>query len=168
MPRAAKVAVEKPDERKRATSIIPEAIQDEYAAVPSDLARWNMVAAQADEEVRRAELELDVWEAERRLKVVEDWRAAVEAEAEVAAADKKKAAPRPPGEDKIDAVVFADPDYRRRREAGIEAQRRKADALGMLDAIRAKKDMLISLGAHIRIELERDPSLRDRGAGRPR
>lgn len=166
MPKAARPAAETAAEIEGAVRIVPEAIQEEFARVPSDLHRWNVAAAQADEDVRRAELELDVWEAQSRLRVVEEWRA--ENAAPVADGDKKRAAPRPPGEDKIDAVVYSDPEYRRLRERGIAAQRRKADALGMLDSIRAKRDMLVSLGAHVRAEMERDAYIRDRGAGRPR
>jgi len=46
------------------------------------------------------------------------------------------------------------------REATAESERHRAR--GRVDALSTKRDMLISLGAHIRLELLRDPAVRKR------
>jgi len=37
---------------------------------------------------------------------------------------------------------------------------------GVIDAVRTKRDMLISIGAQVRAEMESDPSIRERSRGR--
>ncbi len=56
-------------------------------------------------------------------------------------------------------------EYRQARLRLIDATERKEQAQVMVDAVAAKKDMLVSLGADLRAEKEADPSIRDR---RPR
>ena len=46
------------------------------------------------------------------------------------------------------------------REATIEADYEKVRVFGIVDAIRSKKDMLISVGAHVRAEMDHVPSIR--------
>lgn len=46
------------------------------------------------------------------------------------------------------------------REATIEAEYEKTRLFGIVDAIRTKKDMLISIGAHVRAEMDHDPTIR--------
>jgi hypothetical protein len=159
MPRAAKVIPATDLEMVRATRIVPEAIQEEYAAVPADLHRWSAVHAQADQAVRLAELDLESWEAERRLRVMTEWREGNEGL-------PKEQRERPPTEASTDAIVYADPEYARRRRLVIGLLREKADASAMLEGIRAKKEMLVSLGADLRLEREQDITIRDRA--RPR
>jgi hypothetical protein len=48
----------------------------------------------------------------------------------------------------------------------IEAEVDEKRLRGVLDAVRTKRDMLISLGAHVRIEMEHDPVIREEVRGR--
>lgn len=72
-----------------------------------------------------------------------------------------------PTEKLIDATVDADEDKRlepfleEERLAEVEAVRTK----GILVSLQAKKDALVSIGANLRAELERDPVIRERAAG---
>lgn len=125
-------------------------LHGELSRVPSDLDWWNGQAAQADQQLREAELDLETWEATRRLQVVTDFRS------------KFGVVARPPGEEKIDAIVYADPGYRRAREKVIGAARAKANAVGRVDAIRTKRDMLVSLCSLVRTEMEREAYIKRR------
>lgn len=61
----------------------------------------------------------------------------------------------------IDAVVDLDEDVHNARMQEIAAEADKIRQFGRVDALRAKKEMLISLGAHIRAtELNGDPTIR--------
>lgn len=48
------------------------------------------------------------------------------------------------------------------RDETIEAEYEKVRVFGIVDAIRSKKEMLISVGAHVRAEMDHDPSIRSR------
>lgn len=51
------------------------------------------------------------------------------------------------------------------REATIEAEYEKVRVFGIVDAIRTKKEMLISVGAHVRAEMDHDPTIRAQHRG---
>ena len=131
-------------EVREATIIEPKMLEEEYIRVPGDLAYWNEQFSRAREAHLRAELSREVEEAGLRLEV----RAALVAKGEKAT------------EATLDALVVTDPRYREMREREITADGRKQRVLGVLDAIRGKRDMLISLGAQMRAEMAGDPSIR--------
>lgn len=133
-----------------AVTIMPEVIQDEYIRVPSDLARFNHIFAQANKRFLRASYNMKQLEAQLYVAV----RQAI-----LAMGGK-------PTEAQIEAGVRTTPAYQAACDEMVEAEYEKADAYGNVDAIRSKKEMLISLGAHIRSELEGDPSLREKSRGR--
>jgi hypothetical protein len=145
MPRKPMVVVEAEAEIRRATSIRPEAIQEEYAAVPSDVYRWARVVAQAKQAQSDAEAELENWEHASKNRVVD------EAEGEDLGEGKKA---RPPGEDRLKSIVRGSSGYLQKKRAVAEAERVKDDALAVLEAVRKKADMLTNLGVTQRQEVE--------------
>ena len=60
----------------------------------------------------------------------------------------------------IDATVDLDPEVYTARAQEIAAESDKIRQFGRVDALRAKKEMLISLGAHIRATEMSDPTIR--------
>lgn len=130
--------------------IIPELISDEYVRVPSDLAYWNARYAQAAEDFARAKHTLDLLRA-RLVKLIRE---------EFASLGLK------PNESQVDAAIEAHPDCIASRENVTSTERTKLEMYGNVDAVRTKRDMLVSLGAHLRAEMEHDPVIRERMAGR--
>lgn len=130
--------------------VYPEALQEEYVRIPADLAYWNArnSAANRNHLVTKMNRERTV----ARLQI--ETRAAFEV------AGKKAT------EALVDATVTMSDEYGVARMAEIEAEVEKAKLSGVVDAIRAKRDMLISLGAHVRAEMQGDPSLREMSRGR--
>lgn len=61
----------------------------------------------------------------------------------------------------LKAMVESDEEYEMACRWAIDAEIEKVRAGGRCEALRAKKDALISLGAHVRAELSGDPKLRD-------
>jgi hypothetical protein len=126
---------------KRATSVEPAAIREEYATVSSDLAHWGAVRTEAARQERRAELETETWLAA----FVSDAREKSESKGE-----------RVPGVDGLERSARSDPQYKILRDREIEAAFTKESAAAVVAAISAKKEMLVSLGADLRLDAERD------------
>lgn len=143
MPRTPTQVVETDKEIRRAVRIEPTAIQEEYASLPADLNRWGHLLAAAHSDKERADLDLDTWDANERLRI----------KAEAEAKNMKITV------DTTDALVYANQVYRRLREAVILAEKDKQEIFATVEAIRAKKEMLISLGATMRQEIEGDREL---------
>ncbi len=120
-----------------AVKIIPEAIGEEYARLPADLALANSRYAAIYERHLKAEADMKYTRAIVR----------IEHRNRMKAVDAKAT------ETAIDAEVEQDARYRQSVAAHIAADVARVQALGDLDALRAKRDMLISIGAHIRSEL---------------
>jgi hypothetical protein len=133
-----------------AVTIMPELIQDEFVRVVPALARFNHVYAVAQKRFMRAQYNL------KRL----------EAELYVASRNAIIEMGGKPTEAMIEAAVRTAPAYQACVDELVEAEFGKAEAYGNVDAIRTKKEMLISLGAHIRSELDGDPATRERSRGR--
>lgn len=127
---------------KSATAIEPIALNEEFVRLPSDLAYWNSVYADALGDLLRAERTLEEGEARAR----EEHRAAVPEDEKVT-------------EKALDARVALDPRYMKLREAVDDAAVAKARASGVVDAIRAKREMVVSLGAQLRAEMQPAPSI---------
>jgi hypothetical protein len=157
MPRAAREVPATEAEAAAALDLQGADIEVYYRRLPGEVSRWNLVVARAEEAVRRADeaergadLALDAWVARRHL--------------EVAEAGEK----RPP-EHVVHATVRADARYEAHRRAVIdaravksEAMRARDEAAAVLEGLRVKKDMIVSLGAHVRLEMERDALIRRR------
>lgn len=132
-----------PDEIKAAVTIMPEAITEDFVRVPSDLAYYNAIYSDAIDMLLTAKRKVEECEAELR----REYRAS---------ADVKVT------ESYLDSCVALDPRYKILRESVDRAEVNKSRANGVVDAIRAKKEMLISLGAHIRAEMNGQPSINER------
>ncbi len=125
-------------------SITPEALSEEFARVALDLAYWNAQYAERLREFRMAEIDQKRTKAmlyiKHRLLLTEANGKTTEAQVDAAVLMD-------------DAMVQADTNC-----ISTEVEREKAR--GVLDAVRAKREMVVSLGAHIRAELAGDPILR--------
>jgi len=134
-----------PDYLKECVSIFPEQIQEEYVRLPADLAYWNARYAEAQKELMIAKVELDILERELYPVVRQELESGGQRVTE-------KMIESGIGQ----SSLWTDA---KRRVANAEGE--KAKHYGTLDAVRTKRDMLVSLGAHIRAEMQHDPTLRD-------
>jgi hypothetical protein len=135
--------------RRACVRIEPEAIQDEYVRTPSDLAYWSEMHSNVFREWQLAKFARE-----------QEWGAAITRSR--ATLSSASVSGRGPTVDQVDAHATNDEAYvaAKRNEIYLEAERQRL--LGMVEAIRTKKDMLVSLGAHIRAEMERDPQVNER------
>ena len=124
--------------------IEPLAIQEEFVRCPRDLAYWNERYAHAYEEQVTSKLDLERVEGMTRIRI----------EAQHADAKKKVTVPT------VDALVLNDDDVYNAKVRHIKAEVEVVRIKGVLDAVRAKRDMIVSIGAHIRAELAGDPTIR--------
>lgn len=141
----------------------PEIIKIDYREVSPALARWNTRLVEAAKALKLAELEEEA--AVDRAKL----------DAEIVEEGLRVEIRGQPGKlalDMVAAKIALDPRYRKARENVIsvrlehgkrvvEAEAVKRRAAGMVEAIQSKKEMLISLGAHLRLEMQREPLIRD-------
>jgi len=126
-----------------AVKIEPLAMAEEFVRIPADLAYWNAqysdllrlyLVAKAESEHLWARVWLETREA-----LLTDGKAT---------------------EKLIESKATCNPEWQKAHLALVELEAEKARVRGVVDAIAAKKEMLISLGAHIRSEMEGDPMLR--------
>jgi hypothetical protein len=140
-----------PDEYLRScVHILPEALEEEFVRLPTDLAYWNGKYAEASREHLVAKMEMD------RLRA----RLLIEHREKLMLTNTKVT------ESMVESAVEQDETYGAGRLRLIEAEVEKVRLHGALDAIRTKRDMLISLGAHVRAEMAGDPHLREEARGR--
>lgn len=130
------------------TQVDPNNIQAEYIRLSGDMAYWSGRYAQTYEAFLTADEAADACKAQLTV-------------AERAAPCLLPGEKKPSIED-AKAAVAAHPTYRALKAAAIRAESEKVQFQGIVEAIRAKKDMLISLGATLRQEREDDPVLRGR------
>ena len=124
-------------------SIDPLAISEEFCETPATLAYWNAQYAEAVGPHLRAKANVERVYAETYRKVREEY------------ADRGLKAT----ETMVNTSVETDSDYALAREQLISAEVEKIKLRGRVEAITTKRDMLISLGAHIRAEMD-DPIIR--------
>jgi hypothetical protein len=130
--------------------IEPLVIEEEYVRLPADLAYWNARFSESVQAFLTAKMNAEEHEARQRI---------LHREILLAAGGKAT-------ESQVDAAVTCDPSIREVRIKYIAAEARKHHIGGIVDAIRTKRDMLISLGAHMRAELQGDPVLKTDRANR--
>lgn len=128
--------------------IYPEAIDEEYVRLSADLAYWSRQYEAALRNDLTADLEVS--------------RAEARADQKVRAEAKLKNEKITEGQ--VKAAVVLDADFMAAQDRSVEASVAKAKAQNILKAIGAKKEMLISLGAGLRQEMENDPVVRARVA----
>lgn len=129
---------------KQCVEIVPEAIHEEYVRLPADLAYWNAQYADAQRAFLLAKVEADILE--RELYPV--LRVELEATGKVT-------------EKMIESALASSAAWKESKVRVAEAEAEKARLYGVLDAVRTKRDMLVSLGAHLRAEMDGSPQLRD-------
>lgn len=121
-------------------------INGEYVRLSADLAYWNEQYAHAYRSWRVAKLAIDRVKSEQRAII----RANLEFEkAKVTIAE-------------VESLVLCTPQYQDAVRTELDAEFEKMRLFGVVDAVRAKKEMLVSLGAHMRAEMGPDMSLRRR------
>lgn len=130
---------------RECVTIEPMALEEEFVRVPADLAYWGARWADAQKEAALAKLQRDQVEA------------AIDAEHRAVAASSGEKVT----EKVIAARVVADERMRAIEIELIEAEARASRARAFADAVRAKKDMVVSLGSQVRAEMAANPSLRD-------
>jgi hypothetical protein len=122
---------------KQSVEIVPEAIREEFVRVPSDMAFWGERYAEAVRAYLVAEQNRKATHARLRLTI-----------RSVAAAGGTKMT-----EADVEAHIESAPEYQNAKLAEIEAEAAKLAAKTRFDAVAAKRDMCMSLGAHIRSEM---------------
>jgi len=137
--------------RRACVRIEPMAIQEEYVRVPSDLAFWSESHANLYREWQLAKFDRE-----------KEWGFALErSRAMLHSEGVKNARGGGPTVDQVEARAVSDETYAvaKRNELFLEAETKRL--YGMVDAVRTKRDMLVSLGAHIRAEMEHDPMIKE-------
>ena len=131
---------------KECVDLVPEQINEEFARMSADYAYWNEKYAEAN-----------------RLELLRDWEKKkcfaslyLQKKFDLEAAGKK--APH----DLVESEVTTSQVFGAALEALIEAQAESVHLKGILEALRTKREMLISTGAHLRQEMQGDPIMRDK------
>lgn len=135
---------------KECVTIEPMALEEEFVRVASDLAYWGAKWADAQKaaaltKLTRNEVEAAL-DAEHRAEAAQNGEKVTE----------KVIASRVASDDRMKAVEVA----------LIEAEAAASRARAFADAVRAKKDMVVSLGSQVRAEMQADPSIRNQMTGR--
>lgn len=138
------IEVEPDEYLRQCVRIEPLAIQEEYVRLPSDLAYWNARYASALRQHMMAKIESERVAARLRIELRE----------QLLGRNAKVT------ESMVDSAVETHPDWQTARLEEIDAEVRKVQLHGVLDALRTKREMLISLGAHVRKEMDHDPAIR--------
>lgn len=127
-----------------AVSIEPMALDEEFSKIPSLLASFNEQYADAYRKHLVAKHGVD-----------RSYAACYLRHREEAEARGEKVT-----EGLLKARVDADEQYHAAQDRAISAEVEKLRLWGVLDALRAKRDALISIGAHLRAEMQGNPSIR--------
>lgn len=138
---------------RECVTILPEDIQTQFEEIPGQLAYWNAQYGKALRAHLNAAVDVKVTRARVYTQLIEQ---------AIAQGGKK------PTEEHLKALVETNEDLIEQQYVAAEAEARKNDLYGKLDAIRSKKEMLISLGAHLRAEMGGDPLIRERAGARHR
>lgn len=142
---------------KDTVTIEPEGIEEEYIRMPADLAYWCERYARA----LRAHLEAKHQDKNlRALLAIEHRERLHEALLADQQKEKSKSGSGRVTDSQVNVAVETDErcEDMQARLVGTEVEMVRVK--GILEAVRAKKDMLMSLGAHIRAEMDGDPVVR--------
>ncbi len=125
-------------------AIFPEQIEEEFVRTPADVAYWNAQYADALDAYLKAKAAAD-----------REWaRLWLLVRAQLSADGAK------PTEKLVDASVEVHDDWQKVQLSLIDAEVKKAQLQGHVDAVHTKRDMLQSLGAKLRVEMQSDPQVR--------
>lgn len=128
-------------------TVMPEALQEEFVRVSGDLSYWSRRYSLA----HRAKLLAEV----RRKQVIAEQYFAIK-ERLIKETGKGTAKD-------VEYAIELDERVQESKAAEIEADFEKEQIKGTLDAIRSKRDMLVSVGAQIRAEMAQDPFIKKNG-----
>ena len=136
---------------ERSVRIDPFDIQREFTEVAATLSYWNeqyadALGQQLHSKIARERLHANLYFEKRKDLEASGIKRVTEAAA--------------------DAAIETDPRYMAVRDEEADALAESTRLRGLVEAVRTKKDMLVSLGAQLRAELEGDPSLRKQYANR--
>lgn len=136
--------------RRACVRIEPMAIQEEFVRVPSDLAYWSESHSNLYREWQLAKFTRE-----------QEWGAAMARARALLSSKAVGGGGRRPTVDQVEGEAVNDETYvaAKRNEVFLEAETKRL--AGMIDAVRTKRDMLVSLGAHIRAEMEHDPVIKE-------
>jgi hypothetical protein len=137
----------------------PLVLQEEFMRAPVDLAYWNERFVQALKRFQGAKIGCERINARLHLEMKE--RLTASAKASVADTDGKKSTVKAPTVGDIESAVELDAEYIAARDLVTDTECEKARIWGVVEAIKMKRDMLIQLGSHTRVEMQNDPMLRD-------
>ena len=132
---------------KQAVQIEPMALEEEFVRLPADIAYWNERHARSLREYLEAKTE-------RERKLGELMCDPKFFEAVEASLGKK------PTVEQLKGAVQSDERYiaAKVRENGADVERQRLR--GCMDALGTKRDMIVQLGAHVRLEMMHDPVVR--------
>lgn len=129
----------------RASTQIDELIiSEEFIRLPADVSYWNSMYAEAYRQFLIAEFDRK-----------QSWANALSA-ARVVLADKGLGGARGPTVDAVEAEAMRDPNFVKAKRWEIQCESDKVRLAGVLEALRTKKDMLISYGANQRAEMQQE------------
>lgn len=135
------------DYLKQCIELEPEVITEEFSRISADYAYWNERYATANNVLLNAEFEEEKASARGYLKYKEQ-------------GDAKKV----PTEEAVKSAIRLDPHYGEARMALIGAQHERDHLKGILETLRTKREMLISVGAHLRQEEKGDLHMSEKRA----
>jgi hypothetical protein len=121
-----------------------EALQEDFRRYSADLAWWGERLADARREVALVQLDVETEKAE------------ADGRARESLASKGKVT-----EDAVKAAVRADEKYVKAQKRLIDTEHFRDRITAIVDALKAKRDMLVGLGATFRAEIQADPVIRD-------
>lgn len=130
---------------KQCVSIDPLSLSEEFTKVASELSFWN----ERQTEALRASLHAKIARERLHAQLFFEKRAALEAA-------KAKAT-----EATVEAAIEIDPRFAALRDEEADAQSEYMRLRGVAEAVKTKRDMLVSLGAHVRAEMAGDPSTKN-------
>lgn len=132
---------------RKCVEIDPMVLEEEFVRIPSDLAYWN----------QRYSDVYQYW-LDRKLiteQVVAQRSNSIRTKLEVERDGKRVTIAE------VDRELQLDEAFQQAKAKQIAAEGEKVRLAGICEAIRAKKEMVISLGAHIRAEMGHDPLIRN-------
>lgn len=135
---------------KECVTLEPAAIDEEFARLPNDYAYWNEQYGKANQKFMHAEH----YEKQVNARIYLTKREMPPPQAPKAAAGEKEKDTKEKKltEGTIDAMVRTDLEMIAATEARIEAEAEKDYLRGVLDAMRTKREALVSLAANMRQE----------------
>ena len=131
------------------TQIEPTFLQEEFVRLPADLAYWNQRYSEAYRVWLEAKHAVERHAAVMSIAIREQLMVTNKGRATIS---------------EVEQLLHRDAAYDQLKRAEIVAETEKVRLYGVLDALRTKREMVISLGAHIRAEMSNDPLIRQQRA----